>query len=49
MSLLKIYAKNCTEWPLFVFGVIGSLVEGATFPVFAILFGEILRVREYTC
>ena len=41
---MELFKMNAKEWPLLVFGVIGSFIEGAAFPIFAIFFGEILAV-----
>ena len=35
---------NAREWWLIVLGVLGAVVNGSIFPLFAIFFGEILEV-----
>ena len=40
-ELLKANAK---EWHYILLGILGSIIEGSAFPVFAILFGQVLRV-----
>ena len=44
VSLWRVMRLNAKEWWLLLLGALGSLLEGATFPVFAIIIGEILRV-----
>ena len=45
VPMKELLKMNGSEWPFITLGIIGSLVEGSAFPVFAILFGEVLRVR----
>ena len=47
VPLWKVLRLNAKEWPLLLLGAVGSIFEGATFPMFAIIIGEILRVREH--
>ena len=47
VSLWSVLRLNGREWPLLVVGAVGSMLEGATFPMFAIIIGEILRVSGY--
>ena len=35
---------NAKEWWLIVLGVLGAMINGSIFPLFAIFFGEILEV-----
>lgn len=44
VSLGRVIALNAKEWWLIVLGVLGAAVNGCIYPVFAILFGEILNV-----
>ncbi|KAM9307778.1 ATP-dependent translocase ABCB1 [Gastrophryne carolinensis] len=44
VSFLKIMKLNKPEWPYFVVGVICAIINGATQPVFAIIFSEIIGV-----
>lgn len=46
VPLSRIMKLNAKEWWLIVLGVLGAGVQGSIFPVFAILFGEALKVRE---
>ncbi len=40
----KLMALNSKEWYLIALGVVGAAVNGSIFPLFAIIFGELLRV-----
>ena len=42
--LKRILKLNITEWPYILWGTIGSAVNGAIQPVFAILFSGLLGV-----
>nr|XP_053626234.1 LOW QUALITY PROTEIN: ATP-dependent translocase ABCB1-like [Cherax quadricarinatus] len=42
VTLYKILMMNLPEWPYILLGVICSAMMGATTPIFAILFGEVL-------
>ncbi|XP_053569971.1 ATP-dependent translocase ABCB1 [Bombina bombina] len=44
VSFLKVMKLNKPEWPYFVVGVICALINGATQPVFAIIFSKIIGV-----
>ena len=44
VSLRKILSVNSDQWWLLLFGTLGAMLVGAVFPVFAIVFGEVLRV-----
>ena len=44
VSLLRLISLNAKEWWLIILGVLGSVVNGSIFPLFAIIFGEILAV-----
>lgn len=44
VSLFRVLALNAREWWLIVLGVLGSAINGSIFPLFAIIFGEILAV-----
>lgn len=44
VSLLQILRANGREWWLIALGVLGAVVNGATFPAFAVIFGEVLEV-----
>lgn len=41
MYLMKVNSK---EWPYITLGIIGSFIVGASFPVFAVIFGEIYGI-----
>ena len=43
VSLGRIIAVNAKEWWLILLGVIGAGVNGSVFPLFAVIFGEIVR------
>jgi len=43
-SQKRILKANAPEWHIILFGLIASGVNGATFPVFSIIFGEVLGV-----
>ena len=44
VSLKRIIALNAKEWWMILLGVLGSAIGGSVLPLFAIFFGEILRV-----
>lgn len=44
VSFLYLLKMNSKEWPYILTGVIASLVVGASFPVFAVLFGEMYGI-----
>ena len=44
MSLFRVIKLNAREWWIILLGVLGAAVDGSIFPLFALLFGEILEV-----
>lgn len=48
VSFKELLLLNKPDWPLVLIGVILSAVAGCLFPLMAVLFGEILRVRQRT-
>ena len=44
VSFMDVLSLNSREWWLMMLGVLGSMVDGAVYPVFAIIFGEALEV-----
>ena len=44
VPLFRVIALNAKEWWLIVLGVFGSMINGSIFPLFAIIFGEVLAV-----
>lgn len=44
VSTVKLMKMNSKEWPQIVSGSLASCIMGATFPVFAVLFGEMYGV-----
>ncbi|EFA76461.1 hypothetical protein PPL_10227 [Heterostelium album PN500] len=44
VPISRIIKMNQAEWPFFLLGTIGALANGAIFPVFSILFSEIMKV-----
>lgn len=44
VSFLKVLHLSSREWWLILLGVLGSVVDGAVYPIFAIIFGEALEV-----
>ena len=44
VPLFRVIALNAKEWWLIVLGIVGAALNGSIFPLFAFLFGEILRV-----
>lgn len=44
VSFFKIMSLNRPEWPYFVIGIICAIINGATQPVFAIIFSKIIGV-----
>jgi ATP-binding cassette subfamily B (MDR/TAP) protein 1 len=44
VSFLYLLKMNSKEWPYILTGVIASFVVGASFPVFAVLFGEMYGI-----
>lgn len=49
LSLWDIVKLNNAEWPQIFLGCLSSFVMGATMPIFAILFGEIIGVITKIC
>ena len=47
VGMVELMKMNAREWPYILLGILGSLIEGSAFPLFAIFFGEILRVSCY--
>lgn len=45
-SLMKIMRSNSPEWLEVTIGCITSLIMGCAMPVFAILFGDVIGVRN---
>lgn len=41
----RLMRLNMKEWPFIVFGCVASLILGGTLPAFALLFGDIYRVK----
>ena len=48
VDTLRIYKMNAKEWPYIILGGLSSLVMGASMPVYAILFGEMLGLLSET-
>lgn len=44
VSLMYLLKLNAREWPYILTGIISSFVVGASFPIFAILFGEMYGI-----
>ena len=44
MPISRIMALNAKEWWIILLGILGALINGSIFPIFAIIFGEILTV-----
>ena len=44
VSILRVMALNKKEWWMLVLGVLGSTMHACIFPLFAFIFGEILRI-----
>lgn len=44
VPMKELLKANAKEWPYILLGILGSIIEGSAFPVFAILFGQVLRV-----
>ena len=42
VDTLRIFRRNAKEWPFILGGGVASLVMGASMPVYAVLFGEVL-------
>ncbi|KAI8976833.1 putative ABC transporter protein [Pilobolus umbonatus] len=40
----KVLARMRPEWPLLLYGIIGSGISGAIFPVYALVFGKIIVI-----
>ena len=45
--MFRLIALNAKEWWLIILGLIGAAVNGSIFPLFAILFGNILGVSHH--
>eukprot|EP00095_Tigriopus_kingsejongensis_P007959 snap_masked-scaffold1653_size32093-processed-gene-0.0 protein:Tk07959 transcript:snap_masked-scaffold1653_size32093-processed-gene-0.0-mRNA-1 annotation:"P-glycoprotein" len=44
ISMMRILKENSSEWPYMLVGLLASIVMGASTPIYAILFGEVLGV-----
>lgn len=45
-TLIKLIRMNALEWPLILGGCVAGVVNGATLPLFAILFGDFFGILE---
>lgn len=43
VSLFRVLALNAKEWWIIILGALGAFMNGSIFPLFAIIFGEIVR------
>nr|CAD7261440.1 unnamed protein product [Timema shepardi] len=48
-SMMEVLRLNKQEWPYIMIGCICSIIMGCAFPIFAVLFGEILGVSILRC
>ncbi|EGG19851.1 ABC transporter B family protein [Cavenderia fasciculata] len=46
VPIMRIARMNRVEWPYFVTGSVGALINGTIMPIFAIIFSEILKVFQ---
>lgn len=46
-SFIRIMKLNSKEWPYILLGSISSILLGATYPAFAIIFGNIFGVNTF--
>ena len=44
MSLFRVIKLNAKEWWVILLGLLGAAINGSIWPLFALLFGEILEV-----
>ena len=44
VSLWRVMKMNAKEWWIIILGLLGAAVNGSIFPMFSILFGEVLAV-----
>nr|CAD7429696.1 unnamed protein product [Timema monikensis] len=47
-SMMEVLRLNKQEWPYIMIGCICSIIMGCAFPIFAVLFGEILGIYTFT-
>lgn len=45
-SLLKIMKMNSPEWLIILVGCLASIISGASLPVYALVFGDIVGVSK---
>ena len=45
-SFLRLLRVNSPEWWLIAMGTVAAMINGSVFPIYAILFGEVLRVFQ---
>ena len=45
-SLHRLLRVNAPEWWLITVGVVAAMINGSVFPVYSILFGEVLKVFQ---
>ena len=46
VAMGRVIKVNAPEWWLIVVGVLAAMVNGSVFPLYSILFGEVLRVFQ---
>ena len=46
VPIKRVMALNAKEWYLILLGIIGSAINGSIFPLWAIIFGEVLTVKR---
>ena len=49
MGFKRILATNSPEWKAIAAGVVMAFISGGTWPTFAVLLGEVLKVTLNTC
>ena len=48
ISTFRLLKMNAKEWPIILCGCLAAIVVGASFPAFAVLFGEMYGVSIYS-
>src|SRR5687767_8263368 len=46
-SLFSLFRLNKTELPYILLGVVASFVLGAAYPIYALLYGDVMGVRHF--
>lgn len=49
ISLMQLMRLNAPEWRYILMGCIAAMLHGATFPIWAVFFGDFFGVSQVKC